>query len=188
MTRLQPGDTVDYTVTYLEMTERPTYPRPHLPAGHPAALLKAEAPPAWYFLSLYDAVGRDYLWEDMHEESEEDLAAWLADTDTSLFTLMQDGWPHGFFLLDHRTPSICDLAYFGLVPQAVGRGYGRYLLESAVHTGWDLPGVEKMTVNTNTLDHPRALGLYQRVGFAPVRRVDTSRTVTRPVDRGQIPD
>ena len=27
-----------------------------------------------------------------------------------------------------------------------------------------------MTVNTNSLDHPRALPLYQKAGFVPVRR------------------
>jgi hypothetical protein len=36
-----------------------------------------------------------------------------------------------------------------------------------------------MTVNTNTLDHPRALALYQKMGFVPVRREDRSRVVTR---------
>lgn len=182
------GTDLTYTVTWLEMTERPSFPWPHLPAGDPASLLKADDPPVWFFLGLYDAVGRDYAWEDMHERSEEDLARWLHNPGTSLYTLMKNGWPHGFFMLDHRKPGICDIAYFGLVPQAVGRGLGRFLLESAVLTGWDLPGVEKMTVNTCTLDHPRALGTYQRCGFEPVRRQDFTRTLKRSLDQRRIPD
>ena len=181
MTMLPAGTEVSYTVTWLEMLDRPSFPRPHQPSGSPAALLRADTPPVWFFLSLYDAVGREYAWEDMHSEAEDDLAAWLNDPDTELYTLMRGGWPHGFFLLDHRETGICDLAYFGLVPQAVGRGLGRFLLESAVHTAWDLPGVEKLTVNTNTLDHPRALGLYQRVGFTPARRQDFTRVLKRPI-------
>ena len=51
------GETVDYVVTYLEMVARPASPRPHLPGGQAAALIAAEAPPVWYFLGLYDAVG-----------------------------------------------------------------------------------------------------------------------------------
>ena len=35
------GERVDYVVTYLEMTERPTFPHPHLPAGPAAALIAA---------------------------------------------------------------------------------------------------------------------------------------------------
>lgn len=188
MSVLPAGSTVSYTVTWLEMTARPSYPRPHAPIGKPAALLMAESPPAWFFLGLYDAVGRDYAWEDMHTEDEGKLATWLADENTFLYTLMRDGWPHGFFLLDHRQPGTCELAYFGLVPQAVGSGLGRFLLESAVHTAWDLPEVGKLTVNTCTLDHPRALGLYQRAGFSPVRRSEHSRVLTRPLDSARIPD
>jgi GNAT superfamily N-acetyltransferase len=181
------GTEVAYTVTWLEMTHRPAYPHPHAPTGKPAALLKAERPPVWFFLGLYDAVGRDYAWEDMHARDEDELRAWLADENTFLYTLMRDGWPHGFFALDHRNRGVCDLSYFGLVPQAVGTGLGRFLLESAVHTGWDLPAVEKLTVNTCTLDHPRALGLYQRVGFAPVRRTEHKRVLTRPLDTSRAP-
>jgi hypothetical protein len=36
-----------------------------------------------------------------------------------------------------------------------------------------------MTVDTNTLDHPRALALYQRMGFVPVRREDKTGKLTR---------
>jgi len=183
---LPPGTSVRYTVTWLEMTDRPAYPRPPAPVGRPAALLRAESPPPWFFLGLYDAVGRDYAWEDMHSEDEAALADWLADGRTALYTLMRDGWPHGFFMLDARKEGVCDLSYFGLVPQALGTGLGRFLLESAVHTGWDIPGTEKMTVNTCTLDHPRALGLYQRAGFVPVRRTEHDRVLVRPLEASRV--
>ncbi|NDR55594.1 GNAT family N-acetyltransferase [Aliiruegeria sabulilitoris] len=182
------GTEIQYTVTWLEMTERPSYGWPHEPTGEPASLLKADTPPAWFFLMLYDAVGRDYAWEDMHDKTEDELSEWLADPATSLYTLMRKGWPHGFFMLDHRKPSICHLAYFGLVPQAIGRGLGRFLLQNAVLTAWDLPGVKKLTVNTNTLDHPRALQTYQRCGFDPVLRTEHRRVLKRDVDASRIPD
>ena len=59
MTILPEGTEVPYTVTWLQMTDRPDYDWPSLPAGRPASLQHAENPPPWYFLSLYDAVGRD---------------------------------------------------------------------------------------------------------------------------------
>jgi GNAT superfamily N-acetyltransferase len=178
------GEQVDYVVTYLAMDARPAYPRPHLPPGPAAALIGAERPPAWYFLALYDAVGRDYEWTDAHVRPRNELEALLHDPAVALYTFMRAGWPHGFFLLDGREEGRCDLAYFGLVPEAVGRGLGTFLLQTAVHMAWDRPGIARVTVNTNSLDHPRALPLYQKAGFVPVRREMRSRVLTR--DRGTL--
>ncbi|MBT8475607.1 MAG: GNAT family N-acetyltransferase [Alphaproteobacteria bacterium] len=188
MTVLPAGTPVDYTVTWLEMTERPGYGYPPLPANQPASLLQASLPPVWFFLSLYDAVGRDYAWEDAHSRDEDELQGWLSDPKVALFTLMAQGWPHGFFMLDGREAGTCDLAYFGMVPQAVGRGLGTWLLRTAILTAWDRPLVERLTVNTCTLDHPRALQTYQKNGFTPVRRQDFTRVLQRPRDLTRIPD
>lgn len=180
MTLLKAGDSIDYAVTYLEMDARPATPIPHMPVGASLALIRAEAPPAEYFLYLYGHVGGPYEWTDWFRREHSEVEAFITDPATELFTLMLNGWPGGFFVLDTRSAGICDLAYFGLVPQAVGRRLGHWLLATAVHMGWDRPGVQKLTVNTNTLDHPRALGLYQRVGFVPVRREAASRILSRP--------
>jgi GNAT superfamily N-acetyltransferase len=176
------GEEVEYVVTYLEMTGRPHYPRPQPPLGPVSILIAAESPPAWYFLGLYDAVGAAYEWTDQHDRPRDELRAFLEDPAVTLYTLMRAGWPHGFFVLDGRERSSCDLAYFGLVPEALGQGLGRYLLGTAVHCAWDRPGVERLTVNTNSLDHPRALPLYQQAGFEPARRESRRRVLTRDRD------
>lgn len=180
MTLKQPGESISYVVTYLEMDGRPSTPIPPTPAGPLLALIRAEAPPAHYFLYLYRAVGAEFEWTDWLERPEAEVQAFLDDEHVELFTLFVDGWPGGFFVLDTRQEGICDLALFGLVPEARGRGLARWLLASAVHAGWDRAGVKKMTVNTNTLDHPRAITLYQWAGFTPVRREEHTRTLTRP--------
>jgi GNAT superfamily N-acetyltransferase len=173
------GDRVEVAITYLEMTARPGYPRPHLPPGPVSALIGAERPPAWYFLGLYDAVGRDYEWTDQRERPAAEVEVFLHDPAVTLYTFMRDGWPHGFFVLDSREAGRCDLAYFGLVPQAIGRGLGTFLLQTAVHMAWDRPATGRLTVNTNSLDHPRALPLYQKAGFEPVRRETRVRVLSR---------
>ena len=173
------GDEVSYTVTYLEMTEKPTYPYPPMPTGGPTVLLAADEPPVRYFLNMYDAVGAEYEWTDQHERPLQEVKEFLHDPLVTMFTLIRNGWPAGFFILDTRVTGECDLAYFGLVPEAVGLGLGKYLLHTAILMGWDTPGVTKLTVNTNSLDHPRALPLYQKAGFAPVRRAEHKRILTR---------
>lgn len=180
------GERVEYVVTFLEMEGRPGYPRPHMPPGAPSALIAAEAPPLWWFLALYDAVGAAYEWTDQRRAPRDQVEAFLASREVTVFTLMRAGWPHGFFVLDGRGRGAVDLAYFGLAPEAIGQGLGTFLIQTAVHTAWDRPGTTRVTVNTNSLDHPRALPLYQKAGFAPVRRETRNRVLTR--DRNLIGD
>ncbi len=189
-----PVRTIDYVVTYLEMTARPAAPLPPMPVGPALALIGASDPPPGYFLYLYGAVGAAYEWTDWIDRPRCELEAFLSDPKVELFTLMVDGWPGGFFVLDTRETGRCDLAYFGLVPEAIGRGLSVWLLATAVHMGWDRIGSGRLTVNTNTLDHPRALALYQRAGFVPVARERKTRRASRsgrpaaakglPPDRG----
>ena len=176
----KPGDTVRYTVTHLEMTAHPATPIPHVPTGSPLALIAATSPPVEYFLYLYSAVGAAYEWTGWLKRTRQQQEAFVGDPKVELFTLMVDGWPGGFFVLDTRQAGTCDLAFFGLVPLAMGKGLGAWLLGCAIHMGWDRAGVQRMTVDTTTLDHPRALALYQKMGFTPVRREDKSRKLTRP--------
>ncbi len=176
----KPGQSVRYTVTHLEMTARPATPIPHVPTGSSLALIAAGNPPVEYFLYLYSAVGAEYEWTDWLDATAQEQEAFVGDPKVELFSLMVDGWPGGFFILDTRRAGACDLTLFGLVPQAMGRGLGAWFLGCAIHMGWDRAGVQCMTVDTNTLDHPRALALYQKMGFTPVRREDKTRKLTRP--------
>ena len=185
MTVQSAGTELEYTITFLEMTARPSWDYPHLPVASAAALLKAVDPPVWYFLSLYDAVGRDYAWEDMHTIPEAEVADQL--NRSTLYTLLEHGWPQGFFLLEPMDEGTVDLAYFGLVPEAVGSGLGGWLLKTAILTAWDRPGTKRLTVNTCTLDHPRALALYQKNGFQPTRREERTRILARDRDLSRIP-
>ena len=189
------GTEVAYTVTWLEMTRRPSYDWPHQPSGPAASLLRAEDPPRWWFDALYGAVGRDYAWEDMPERSDAEWRAWFDPAHMRLYALVARGWPHGFFLLDESGGedaggggAATDLAYFGLVPEAIGGGWGSWLLRTAILTAWEREGMERLTVNTCTLDHPRALAIYQSNGFVPVRRAERTRTLKRDRDLSRIPD
>tara|TARA_A100001011_G_C13861811_1_gene655238 strand:- start:326 stop:643 length:318 start_codon:yes stop_codon:yes gene_type:complete len=99
-----------------------------------------------------------------------------------MFTFLKDGWTAGFFILDYRDKVICDLAYFGLVPEAIGQGYGKYLLKYAIKESWKHSQMRLLTVNTNTLDHPNALRLYLNVGFKLTKTKTETRILTRSRD------
>lgn len=167
---------VSYTITYLEMRARPDRPRPHVPTAGGLSLLRAETPPAHFFRYLYDIVGRDYDWTDKLVWTDAEIAAFAQHPDVALYVAYLTGWPAGFVMLDRRDPALCDIAYFGVAPEAMGRGIGDWLLGTGVHMAWDgAPG--RLTVNTCSLDHPRALPLYQKWGFRPFGREERKRRV-----------
>jgi uncharacterized caspase-like protein len=60
-----------------------------------------------------------------------------------------------------------EILYFGLMPEFQGRGLARFFLSGAIDAAW-ANDPKKVTIHTNTLDSPRALQLYQKLGFVPV--------------------
>ena len=162
------GDLTSYRVTFLEMTKEPIYDWPYVTSKEGITVLKAQKPPVWYFLALYRVVGSEYEWTDQYKLTHQELSKFLEHSDVMFHTFIYNGWPAGFFILDFREKYICDIAYFGLVKDAIGKGFGSYLIKKAVKLGWKKSGLKKMTVNTNTLDHKAALPLYQKVGFKQV--------------------
>ncbi len=155
-------------VTFLEMLQRTSALPPPQPKGK-VSLLKSEAPPVHFYRYLYDAVGRDYKWVDRKKMSDAAVAEILGDPKLELFVLYVDGCPAGMAELDFRLEGLGQLAYFGLVSDYVGRRLGYFFLYHATHIAWSRP-ISKFIVNTCTLDHPRALPLYQRMGFVPYAR------------------
>jgi len=155
-------------ITFLEMRAAP--PLPDLPPPlKRVALLRAENPTVHFYRYLYDAVGRNWTWVERKRMAEADLAAIVQDTRVFVMVCHVAGTPAGYYELDNRKPREVDLAYFGLVPEFIGKGMGRWLLVTALRDAWSR-GPERVTVNTNTLDHPHALPLYQRLGFTPYAR------------------
>ncbi len=152
---------VDYVVSFLEMETPPRKVRP------PLEVLKALSFPSWYFLALYEAVGRDYYWDDMLQLSQDALEAYCQDPNKTLYTLIDEGVPAGLIVLNEQGTTT-DLAYFGLAPNGIGKGLGGQWLDYAVHEAWQRDGLTRLTVNTCTLDHPRALPLYLSRGFVIV--------------------
>lgn len=176
---------LEVTITYLEMTEQKTtaFQAPHL-SGHRLGLLMAERPTLSFYRYLYNTVGRDWLWYERRRMSDEAVREIIENDLVEMFVLYAEGVPAGFFELDARKPGVVDLALLGVMPEFIGRRFGPYLLQSAVDRAWEKQP-DKVTVNTCTLDHPKALTLYQKIGFVPVRRKTIQ--IEDPRENGVIP-
>ena len=165
---MEPVTRVVVTVTFLRMDNVPTETAPPLPNA--ARVVRLPAPSVAFYRYLYDTVGAPHLWWLRRVTPDAELAALLGMPEISLNVLYVGGEPAGFHELDARPWPTVNLSYFGLVPEFVGQGLGYPFLRHAVDLVWSQGG-KAMTVNTCTADHPRALPIYRRAGFRPVRQI-----------------
>lgn len=172
------------TVTRLRMDGPPgRYPPP--PGGMQLALLKCRDMPLHFYRYLYDRVGRNWHWTAALTLSDAELAERLASDYTDIRVLNMNGSPAGFFELRLLAEQECRLVHFGLMEHAIGLGLGRWFLGEAIRAAWAY-GPSIVSVETCTLDHPAALGLYQKMGFTPVWRKDESIRALTEEDRAAV--
>ncbi len=137
--------------------------------------LKSQTPPISFFLYLYRTVGRKYEWTDWLIAGNVELKEFLSHEAVILYSIVFEGVPRGFYVLDFRKPEFCDLAYFGLFEELIGRGYGKLMINKAFETILEYGNIKYITVNTNTLDHINALPFYKKAGFKLIRVEKHSR-------------
>ncbi|BCH33379.1 N-acetyltransferase [Mesorhizobium sp. L-8-10] len=176
-------DPIEVTVTFLEMTKPPARYAP-LPVGRQIALLKARNIPLHFYRYLLDRVGRKWHWVNALRLSDEELAAGLHAPGRDVRVLYLDGAPAGFFDLKPQLPDHTELAYFGMMDQAMGQGIGRWFLGAAIEAAW-ATDPQAVTVQTCTLDHPAALPLYQKLGFVPVGQKQETVFPLTPSERAE---
>lgn len=154
-------------VTHLEMVTQSVSSVP-VPTKPPIALLHTKNIPTHFYRYLYEQVGKEHHWYLRRVMKDAELEKILLSSDTHIHVLYVNGCPAGFFeLSSENLPEAVELAYFGIMPEYQGMQLGKWLLHSAIQNAWQL-GPEKLTVHTNSLDHPAALPLYQKMGFSPV--------------------
>jgi GNAT superfamily N-acetyltransferase len=148
--------------TYLQMLARPERVMPSPRDG--LAVVHAKKPTVAYYRFLYDGVGRDYDWTSRKKLSDAELAALLNDPRLEVHVLMAEGVPAGFAELDRRFDGEIELVQFGLMPEFIGQGLGRYFLQWAIDRAWSY-GPRRFWLHTDTKDHPAALPNYLKAGF-----------------------
>lgn len=161
---LVPAGKVATLVTCLEMRAPPPV-RPAKTA--PAFTLKRwEKPALDAYRALFRRIGEQWMWISRLVMDDADLRA-ILDSDAVEFYLLMDGEREaGLLELDFREHGQCELAFFGLVEEAIGHGAGRFLMEQAISRAWEKP-ISRFWVHTCHLDHPAALDFYRRSGFTP---------------------
>ncbi|WP_040489506.1 GNAT family N-acetyltransferase [Fulvimarina pelagi] len=121
------------------------------------------------YLSLFRAVGRDHLWYARLLMASDEIAAAIASATTAIFVLSIEGEDAGFAELDLSEPGSCEIVYFGVVREHIGKGAAALMMERVVTFAFER-SVKRLWLHTNTNDHQRAVSFYRRFGFRPVRQ------------------
>ena len=169
------------SVTHLEMKRRPRATAP-LPVNLHASLIRATDIPLHFYRYLQWQVGREWNWVARLRMTDQQLSKIVHAKTTRIFVLSVDGAPAGFFELADLEDSTVELSYFGLMGHVRKRGLGEWMLGQALTTAWSTTPA-RVIVSTNTLDHPAALPLYQKMGFEPVSQ---NQAIIRPLADEEI--
>lgn len=154
--------------TYLEMAARGSLAPAPRPDEDARVERVRECPPS-FFRYLYATVGAAYHWVDRLVWTDDDIRAYLGTAGVSFWVLYTRGAPAGYFELKRHDDEAVEIVYFGLLPEFIGRGYGKYLLSEAVNEAWKL-APRRVWLHTCTLDGPAALPNYRARGFRPFKQ------------------
>ncbi len=150
------------TRTYLEMSERA--PGPHSAAPENVQIIRAIRPTVSFYRYLYNTVGDPWNWFDRRKISDDELRKIIHDERVEVHVAYVLGTPAGYAELNFQKTGEVELAYFGIMPEFIGHGLGKYLLQRALDLCWSR-NPARVWLHTCTLDHPGALPLYRRTGF-----------------------
>ncbi len=157
----------DITVYYLEMTRPDQHQRVQLQSA--LRVEEALVPQGKVNRFLYDLVGEAWQWVDRRDWNIEQWESYAGNSDLRTFVALIDGSIGGYFEL-RKAATDTEIAYFGLAPSFTGCGYGGSFLSCAIDTAWAWAQTQRVILNTCTLDHPSALGNYQKRGFSVYRQ------------------
>jgi GNAT superfamily N-acetyltransferase len=133
----------------------------------------------WRFnRELYFYVGEQWDWSDKRPWTEAQWKEYAEAPELRTFAAYYDGALAGYYELRRESEvdgcnAAIEIAYFGLLPEFVGRSLGGVLLTSAIDEAWRMLPT-RVWVHTCSRDHPQALGNYQARGMT-VCKVEESR-------------
>lgn len=159
---IPPGH-VGTVVTFLEMRDRP---RARPVPDSPLRLIRWRDVDPEKYRQLFRRVGGRWLWYSRLAMDDETLLANVGEVHA---VLDPRGVEVGMLELDFREPGECLIRFLGLVPELAGKGHGKWLFAQTLSLAWR-KGVERVRVNTCSLDHPAALPSYLKAGFSAYGR------------------
>lgn len=121
------------------------------------------------YKKIYNNVGRKYGWVSRLNIEDNELLKIIKSNGVEIFFLKKYRKNIGFLELDYRDNNELRIVHLGLIEKYIGQGLGKFLLHNALEFAKNIE-INSIVLQTNTLDHPRALAFYQHNGFVPFAR------------------
>ena len=147
--------------TYMEMTEEPTI---KLEEKKWATLTHYDEPNLNFYREIYKKVGEKWGWAGRLVLNDEELKKIINEEDNQFYYLSDKENLVGFFELKKDSSDSVELVYLGLVPEYIGKGFGKYLLNIAILKAWQLEP-KRIWLHTCEFDHKNAISVYEKAGF-----------------------
>ena len=111
---------------------------------------------------FYKQIGRKHQWVDRLIWKDKNWMDYVSNKNLKTFILQKNDEYVGYFeLIFHKNE--CEIAYFGILEEYIGRGYGGFLLSEALKIAFK--NANRIWVHTCTLDHPNAIENYKSRGM-----------------------
>ena len=114
---------------------------------------------------FYKQIGKNYRWIDRLVWNDLKWINYTNNKNLETYVLSENSNLIGFFeLLFHPDKKKCEIAYFGILDQYIGKKYGSYLLSEALKLGFR-KNTKQVWLHTCSLDHKNALSNYIKRGM-----------------------
>ena len=111
---------------------------------------------------FYKQIGKKHEWIDRLIWQDKNWMDYTSDKNLKTFVLQNNNDLVGYFELIFNGND-CEIAYFGILEEYIGKGYGGFLLSEALRIGFK--NAERIWVHTCSLDHPNAIENYKSRGM-----------------------
>jgi GNAT superfamily N-acetyltransferase len=121
---------------------------------------------------LYQLVGERWNWNDKLSLSDNEWKKYAENDTLRTWVAYSKGSIAGYYELQKQEDGNVEIAYFGLAPRFLDKGFGGYLLTHAIKSAWSWGNTKRVWVHTCTLDHKSALSNYQSRGMKVYKTVN----------------
>lgn len=150
------------TIYYLELPGSGQVKGKPCPDG--LSIVEAEEKEFRFNRYLYQLVGAPWQWTDKLKQSDTQWQAYAEADNLRTWVAYYRGSIAGYFELEKQQDAV-QIAYFGLSPRFIGRGFGGHLLTRALQEAQQWSPGKRVWVHTCTDDHEGALANYQARGM-----------------------
>ena len=114
---------------------------------------------------FYKEIGKKHSWTDRLVWSNIKWINYLESPGVNTYILKQNNDLIGYFeQIFDKDKLDCEIAYFGILEEYIGKQLGGYLLSEAIKTSFKI-GSKRIWVHTCSLDHKNALKNYLSRGM-----------------------